>query len=85
MQDITPEAIVVGVDTHKDVHVSVAINIAALHRPLNPSRTRQIRYWTGSQSTQYLLHGRFILLPLNRVRGVAWMNLIHIGMRHARL
>ena len=26
MQDITPEAVVIGVDTHKDVHVAVAIN-----------------------------------------------------------
>src|SRR3546814_10839947 len=26
MHDITPEAVVIGIDTHKDVHVAVAIN-----------------------------------------------------------
>lgn len=26
MHDITPDAVVIGIDTHKDVHVAVAIN-----------------------------------------------------------
>ena len=26
MPDITPSAVVIGVDTHKDIHVAVAIN-----------------------------------------------------------
>ena len=38
MHDITPDAVVIGVDTHKDVHVAVAINAWA--RGLLPPRSR---------------------------------------------
>ena len=53
MQDITPEAIVIGVDTHKDVHVAVAINglgarLATACFPATGQGYQQLADWAGS-------------------------------------
>ncbi len=52
MQDITPEAIVVGVDTHKDVHVAVAINglgarLATATFPVTAEGYRHLAGWAA--------------------------------------
>ena len=52
MSDITPEAIVIGVDTHKDVHVAVAINglgarLAATSFPVTSQGYQQLADWAG--------------------------------------
>lgn len=56
MQDITPDAIVIGVDTHKDVHVAVAINglgarLATTSFPVTAQGYRQLADWAASHGT----------------------------------
>lgn len=61
MHDITPDAVVIGVDTHKDVHVAVAIN-GRRPRGSAPRRSQQqpmasassptgLRHWAPSASS----------------------------------
>jgi transposase len=50
MHDITPEAIVIGVDTHKDIHVAVVINglgarLATAPFPVTNQGYRQLAAW----------------------------------------
>lgn len=50
MHDITPDAVVIGVDTHKDVHVAVAINglgarLATASFPVTAEGYRQLAAW----------------------------------------
>ena len=52
MHDITPDAIVIGVDTHKDVHVAVAINglgarLATASFPVTSEGYRQVAAWAA--------------------------------------
>lgn len=52
MHDVTPEAIVIGVDTHKDVHVAVAINglgtrLATTSLPETAQDYRQLADWAA--------------------------------------
>lgn len=52
MHDITPEAVVIGIDTHKDVHVAVAINglgarLATASFPVTSQGYRQVAAWAA--------------------------------------
>lgn len=54
MHDITPDAVVIGVDTHKDVHVAVAINglgarLATAWFPVTREGYRQMASWAAGQ------------------------------------
>jgi transposase len=53
MQDITPEAVVIGVDTHKDLHVAVAINglgarLGSISIPATSQGYQQLARWAAS-------------------------------------
>lgn len=53
MPDITPGAVVIGVDTHKDVHVAVAINglgarLATAFFPVTAQGYQQLAEWAAS-------------------------------------
>lgn len=53
MQDITPEAVVIGVDTHKDVHVAVAINglgarLGTTSVPVTSEGYKKLAHWAAS-------------------------------------
>ena len=52
MHDITPDAVVIGLDTHKDVHVAVAINglgarLATASFPVTGAGHRQVAAWAA--------------------------------------
>ena len=52
MHDITPDAVVIGVDTHKEVHVAVAINglgvrLATASFPVTSEGYRQVAAWAA--------------------------------------
>src|SRR3546814_12253929 len=52
MHDITPEAVVIGIDTHKDVHVAVAIHglgarLATASFPVTSQGYRQVAAWAA--------------------------------------
>src|SRR3546814_19528690 len=52
MHDITPEAVVIGIDTHKDVHVAVAINglgarLATASFTVTSQGYRQVAAWAA--------------------------------------
>lgn len=52
MHDITPEAVVIGIDTHQDVHVAVAINglgarLATASFPVTSQGYRQVAAWAA--------------------------------------
>ena len=56
MHDITPDAVVIGVDTHKDVHVAVAINglgarLATASFPVTSEGYRQMAAWATEHGT----------------------------------
>jgi len=56
MHDITPEAVVIGIDTHKDVHVAVAINglgvrLATASFPVTSAGYRQVVNWATGHGT----------------------------------
>ena len=58
MHDITPDAIVIGIDTHKDVHVAVAINglgarLAAASFPATAEGYRQVAAWAAEHGPVY--------------------------------
>lgn len=58
MHDITPDAVVIGVDTHKDVHVAVAINglgarLAAASFPVTSQGYRQVAAWAAEHGVVY--------------------------------
>lgn len=58
MHDITSDAIVIGVDTHKDVHVAVAINglgarLATASFPVTGQGYQQLAAWAASQGAVY--------------------------------
>ena len=58
MHDIIPEAIVIGVDTHKDVHVAVAVNglgarLATASFPVTEQGYHQLAAWAVSQGAVY--------------------------------
>lgn len=53
MQDITPEAVIIGVDTHKDVHVAVAINglgawLGTTSVPVTSQGYKKLADWAAS-------------------------------------
>jgi hypothetical protein len=53
MQDIIPEAVVISVDTHKDVHVPVAINglggrLDNISVPVTSQGYQQLARWPAS-------------------------------------
>ena len=52
MHDITPDAVVISVDTHKEVHVAVAINgldvrLATASFPVTSEGYRQVAAWAA--------------------------------------
>lgn len=54
MHDITPDAVVIGVDTHKDVHVAVAINglgarLATASFPVTAQGYLQLAVWAAGK------------------------------------
>ncbi len=56
MHDITPDAVVIGIDTHKDVHVAVAINglgarLATASFPVTSKGYRQVAAWATEHET----------------------------------
>jgi transposase len=56
MHDITPDAVVIGIDTHKDVHVAVAINglgarLATASFPVTSKGYRQVATWATEHGT----------------------------------
>jgi len=56
MHDITPDAVVIGIDTHKDVHVAVAINglgarLATASFPVTSKGYRQLATWATEHGT----------------------------------
>lgn len=58
MHDITPEAIVIGVDTHKDVHVAVAVNglgarLATASFPVTGPGYEQLAVWAIGYGAVY--------------------------------
>ena len=58
MHDITPDAVVIGIDTHKDVHVAVAINGWARglppHRfPATAEGYREVAAWAAEHGPVY--------------------------------
>ena len=58
MHDITPDAVVIEVDTHKDVHVAVAINglgarLATASFPVTGHGYRQVATWAAEHGVVY--------------------------------
>jgi transposase len=58
MHDITPDAVVIGVDTHKDVHVAVAINglgarLATASFPVTSEGYSQVAAWAAGHGVVY--------------------------------
>jgi hypothetical protein len=63
MHDITPDAVVIGIDTHKDVHVAVAINglgarLATASFPVTSKGYRQVAAWATEGSVANIGDGR---------------------------
>ncbi|EIZ79216.1 transposase [Novosphingobium sp. Rr 2-17] len=60
MHDITPDAIVIGVDTHKDAHVAVAINglgarLVTASFPVTTQGYRQLADWAASHGAVHTI------------------------------
>ena len=60
MHDITPDAIVIGVDTHKDAHVAVAINglgarLATASFPVTTQGYRQLADWAAGHGAVHTI------------------------------
>lgn len=58
MHDITPDAVVIGIDTHKDVHVAVAINglgarLATASFPATAEGYRRVAAWAAEHGPVY--------------------------------
>lgn len=59
MHDITPDAVVIGIDTHKDVHVAVAINglgarLATASFPTTAEGYRQVAVWAATHGSVHV-------------------------------
>lgn len=56
IHEITPDAVVIGIDTHKDVHVAVAINghgarLATASFPVTSEGYHQVAAWATERGT----------------------------------
>jgi len=77
MHDITPEAVVIGIDTHKDVHVAVAINglgarLATASFPVTSEGYRQVVKWAAGYGNVHAF-GNEGLAPTVPALHVRWL------------